>query len=38
VDGLKMPPALRQVDMIHETSAGLTKTIINTGVSNRGLR
>jgi hypothetical protein len=29
---------LGAIDMIHETSAGLTKTIINTGVSNRGLR
>jgi hypothetical protein len=29
---------LGAIDMIHEASAGLTKTIINTGVSNRGLR
>jgi hypothetical protein len=26
------------IEMIHETSAGLTKIIINTGVSNRGFR
>ncbi len=30
-----MPEA---IDMIRETSAGLTRIIINTGVSNRGFR